>query len=152
MHTRVLLAGLAAMLIACGGGDDTDTGSEPVATTGGDEAADPGGDGDDGAATSGEDEAPDEEDDGMSCVPVSRCHSFANQDCTLVDGDGAIQGEQFSSGSVERACPGERGVAASVTECFDYVEISDGCRRRPELRNAEWPCGRTDTARCGVVM
>lgn len=141
------------MLFACGGGDDSGQASDP-AGTGGDEVTEDGtGDegGDDGVATNEEDDA-DAEDDGMSCVPVSRCHSFANQDCTLVDADGAIQDEQFSSGSTERACPGERGVAASITECFDYVEISDGCRRRPELRHAEWPCGRTDTARCGIVM
>lgn len=152
MRTRHLCACLAALLFACGGGDDSAaTSTETTTSSGGDDTV---ATADEGAGATAEAEAggDGEEDDGMTCMPVSRCHSFANQDCTLVDADGNIQGEQFSSGSVERACPGERGVAASVQECFDYVEISQDCRRRPELRHPEWPCGRTDTARCGVVM
>lgn len=151
MRTRLLTACLAALLFACGGGDDTtasDTAaSDDTASAGGDEAvtAPPADEGETAEADA-------DEDDGMRCLPVSHCHSFANQDCALVDADGNVQGEEFSSGSVERACPGERGVADSVQECFDLVEISQDCRRRPELRHPEWPCGRTDTARCGIVM
>lgn len=154
MRTEILFACLAALTFGCGGGDGASE-TEPTAETSGDEGTTPPPDdgSDEGEAEDGEAEEDDEEeDDGMSCLPVSRCHSFANQACALVDAEGAIQGEEFSAGSVERACPGERGVADSVQECFDYVEISEECRRRPELRHPEWPCGRTDTARCGLVM
>ncbi|MEZ4335733.1 MAG: hypothetical protein R3B82_03810 [Sandaracinaceae bacterium] len=152
MCTRHLLACLATFLLACGGGDDGSGSDEPSSTTG-DEAVETSSTDDEAveeaAAT---DESDDEEDDGMRCLPVSHCHSFANQDCALVDADGHVQNEQLSSGSVEQACPGQRGVADSVQECFDYVEISESCRTRPELRHPEWPCGRTDTARCAIVM
>ncbi len=153
MRTEILFACLAALTFGCGGGDGDSTDTEPTAQTSGDEGSTPPPDegsdeGEDGEAEDGDDE----EEDGMSCLPVSRCHSFANQACALVDAEGAIQGEELSAGSVERACPGERDVADSVQECFDYVEISESCRRRPELRHPEWPCGRTDTARCGLVM
>jgi len=153
MTKRLLIGCAMALSVACGGGDD---GAEPEASdpaTSGDEAT-VDDDGSDGvAAGDPADEAePEEEDDGMLCLPVSRCHSFANQDCTLVDQSGAIQDEELSGGSVEEACPGERGVADGVTECFSYVEMSESCRRRPELRQPEWPCGRTDSARCDIVM
>ncbi|MBX3274545.1 MAG: hypothetical protein KF729_30045 [Sandaracinaceae bacterium] len=153
MIMRTCLCVLAALcLAACGGGDDASS-SEPTGERGGGgETLASGGDAREPDHDAPGDGAEDEPDDGMQCLPVSRCHSFANQDCTLVDASRQIQDERFSSGSIERACPGQRGVAASVRECFDFVELADGCRRRPELRHPEWPCGRTDAARCGIVM
>jgi len=156
MTKRSLIGCAMALLVACGGGDDGGDSSPEASgdTTSGDETAADGSDGEDlAAADEGGEAEPEDEDDGMLCLPVSRCHSFANQDCTLVDANGEITDEQFSAGDVREACPGERGVAEGVTECFSYVEMSDGCgRRMPELRDPEWPCGRTDGARCGIVM
>lgn len=149
MQTRLLIATLASMLIACGGSDSADdtTPARDDTTDTGDEAAlEPG----DGQSDNPE---PDEVDDGSSCLPVSRCRSFANQGCALVNADGAVQGEDFSAGRVLEACPGGRGVSTGVTECFNYVELSAGCGRNlPDINAPAWPCGRDDAGGCTVQM
>lgn len=138
--------------MACGGGDDADDTTTVVNDTGdtGDEAPPPDDEPDD-VGDPGDPEP--EEDEGNPCYPVSRCHSFANQDCAPIDAEGAIDGDQFSGGRIREACPGERGVSEAIRECFSYVEISEGCpRRMPDLGEPAWPCGRNDDGTCGVQM
>ncbi|HJL17634.1 MAG TPA: hypothetical protein RMH99_18365 [Sandaracinaceae bacterium LLY-WYZ-13_1] len=154
---RLLMTCVAALALACGGGEaepeptgaDEQSGGEEVATT--EPAA-----GEETAETElpppAEADEPEVPDDGLACLPVSRCHSFANQDCALVDEGGAIQDESVS-GRVQQACPGERGVADSVQQCFDYIEAGESCgRNMPALRAPEWPCGRTPEGGCEVQM
>lgn len=155
MRNDLIVGCLVIVLAGCGGSEAD--GGDAVSTedTTGAEGEGGGGaveDTGEGALAADEPAEDEEEDDGMRCLPVSHCHSFANQSCALVDEAGEIQDEAASAGRVQEACPGENGVAGSVTECFEYIEISESCRRRPELRYPEWPCGRTDAARCDVVM
>lgn len=153
MRSCVFIALLTSVLFACGGSDGGDDSTTVTHNTGdtGDEAPPPD-DGPDEGTGGLIDEGPGE-DEGDPCFPVSRCHSFANQDCAPIGADGAIEGEQFSGGRIREACPGERGIAVSVGACFDYVEISEGCpRRMPDLREPAWPCGRNDDGTCGVQM
>lgn len=153
MRVRVMAWCCAvALLGACGGGsEDAAEDDDAVVATGGDE--DTGDDlGTDDDVVDVEDDGDAEaEDDGLRCLPVSRCHSFANQACALVDEAGEIQDEGVE-GDVRQACPGERGIADSVTECFDYIETGGRCGRTPDLVDPQWPCGRTETARCDIVM
>jgi len=150
MRSRLLTLGLASLLLACGGGDDAndtttvndtnDTGDEDTSS----------GEGDEGDVADS-DEPPAEE--GGPCYPVSRCHSFANQDCAPISVDGEIEGEAFSAGTIREACPGQRGVSDALQECFSYVEISEGCgRRMPDIAEPAWPCGRNEDGTCGVQM
>ena len=152
MRTRLLIVCLASMLTACGGGDDADdttTVGNDTSDTGDEAPPDPG----DGELDEPTDTEPEEEDDGTSCLPVSRCHSFANQDCAAVDAEGNIEGEAFSAGRVREACPGGRGMAETITECFNFIELSEGCGRSlPDLREPAWPCGRNEDGSCGVQM
>lgn len=156
LHVRHILLGLALALAGCGGGGGAEPGGEDTAEaeaqSGGEDEAALGDEGD-AVAEPGEEEAP--TDDGMRCLAVAQCGSFANQSCALVDANGAPlgpDGERMQGASVEEACPGERGVDTSVSECFEYIESQGSCRRRPAVRAPEWPCARTDEGGCDIQM
>ncbi|MGE0790215.1 MAG: hypothetical protein AB7S26_31360 [Sandaracinaceae bacterium] len=143
---------LVVILASCGGG-----GGEDSQSSGAGDRAGGGGEAtvEEEPATMAADTAEREQEpdgDGARCVAVSHCHSFANQSCARVSADGTIEDEAVSGGRVLEACPGARGIADSVTECFEYIEISEGCRSTPELRAPEWPCARTDSGTCDVAM
>jgi hypothetical protein len=84
----------------------------------------------------------------LRCLPVARCQMFNG--CATVHPDGKVdlppeaRPQWGSLAMVERRCPGDPGVASSLTACLEFVETQVSCTYRPMLAPPGYACGFVD--------